>query len=449
MPTTCPRPSEVQEQSRLETQLEVAALQVSEQPKFAPPPRRCKETGSDASINAEGANEEKENAAQAMSTKDQNQPKKLDKVDGVLQQQQQQQAQQDQQPQPERDQAPLQTAQAQQQQMFPPPQALGAPVNNGQCPPQAQEADTKLPLGDELEEIYEHLQDVGVGVYGTVYKARDRRTDRTVAVKKLKFGNDFGEGVPAYVIREVSLLRDFEHPNIVQLLDIHISGLQDYSLIFEYMDRDLHSLNKQYRKSMQQMPISLVKRYSQDLLNGLHACHLRLIMHRDLKPQNILVGPKGLKIGDFGLARLFSLPIRPYTHDVVTLWYRAPEILLGAQKYGQEVDIWSVGCIIAETACGPPLFQGDSEIGTIFKIFKVLGTPTEESWPGHQRLEHWTEKFPQWPVTGLRELLDLRPELGEDGLQLLVSLLELNPQARLTARRAKNHSFFNDLELGA
>lgn len=346
----------------------------------------------------------------------------------------------DQQVREETEQAPQQASQAHEHQMLPPPAASGAPVQNGQF---TQQVDTILPLGEELDDKYEHLQDVGVGVYGTVSKAIERRTGKTVAIKKLKFANEFGEGVPAYVIREVTLLRDFEHPNIVQLLDIHMSGLQDYSLIFEYMERDLHSLNKQYRKSMQQMPIDLVKRYSQDLLNGLHACHLRLIMHRDLKPQNILIGPTGLKIGDFGLARLFSLPIRPYTHDVVTLWYRAPEILLGAQKYGQEVDIWSVGCIIAETACGPPLFQGDSEIGTIFKIFKVLGSPTEESWPGHRKLEHWTDKFPNWPPTGLRQLLDLRPELGEDGLQLLTSLLELSPEARLTARRAKNHSFLN------
>mmetsp|Transcript_31321 Transcript_31321/g.57415 ORF Transcript_31321/g.57415 Transcript_31321/m.57415 type:complete len:953 (+) Transcript_31321:107-2965(+) len=366
------------------------------------------------------------------------------------QQQQQQQAQQDQQPQPERDQAPLQTAQAQQQQMFPPPQALGAPVNNGQCPPQAQEADTKLPLGDELEEIYEHLQDVGVGVYGTVYKARDRRTDRTVAVKKLKFGNDFGEGVPAYVIREVSLLRDFEHPNIVQLLDIHISGLQDYSLIFEYMDRDLHSLNKQYRKSMQQMPISLVKRYSQDLLNGLHACHLRLIMHRDLKPQNILIAGDSkaatsencLKIADFGMARAFSLPIPKYTHEVVTTWYRAPEILFGSQEYALPIDMWSAGCIMAEMAHGSALFRGDSEIDTIFQIFQRLGTPSDVEWPGLSSLPDFKLTFPQWRRQPWSNIRHVAPTLGTNGTALLDELLKYDPRRRISAKQALMHSYF-------
>merc|ERR550532_390726 len=142
------------------------------------------------------------------------------------------------------------------------------------------------------------------------------------------------------------------------------------------------------------MPFENVLRYSQELLSGIHGCHVRLIIHRDLKPQNILIGKDGLKICDFGLARNFSLPIKPYTHDVITLWYRAPELLLGAEKYGPEVDIWSAGCIIAEMASGYPTFPGDSEIGTIFKIMKFVGSPTEETWPGYHTLEHWKKTFP-------------------------------------------------------
>merc|ERR1719369_631802 len=191
------------------------------------------------------------------------------------------------------------------------------------------------------------------------------------------------------------------------------------------------------------MLMDKVARYSHDLLKGVHACHVRLIIHRDLKPQTLLIGKGGLKICDFGLARIYSLPVKPYTHDVVTLWYRAPEILLGAQKYGPEVDLWSSGCIIAEMATCYPTFPGDSEIGTVFEILKLLGSPTEDTWPGFSKqLEYWKNTFPRWAPANLESIRQMRPELGEAGLSLLSSLLCLNPQARLNSRRAINHPFF-------
>lgn len=297
------------------------------------------------------------------------------------------------------------------------------------------------PVDQAVEEKYEHQQVIGVGVYGTVYKARDRQTDRVVAIKKLKIEEDYGQGVPANVIREVVCLRDFSHPNIVEFLDIHITGVQDYSLIFEFVEGDLHKLLKSFRKEDTVMPMELAKRYSFELLNGIHACHVRLILHRDLKPQNILIGRDGLKIGDFGLARMFSLPMRCYTLDVITLWYRAPEILLGTHRYGPEVDMWSAGCIIAEMATGQATFPGDSEIGTVFKIFKTVGTPTETTWPGVRELEHWKSTFPQWPPTDLLGIYNLRPEMGTEGVELLRSLLPMSPQARISARRAKSLAF--------
>jgi len=211
-------------------------------------------------------------------------------------------------------------------------------------------------------------------------------------------------------------------------------------LVFEYVDDDLHRVLKSYRHARQLMPMHQVVKYAGDLLNGCQACHLRLIIHRDLKPQNILVSRDGLKICDFGLARMFSPPLKAYTHDVITLWYRSPEILLGTTIYGPEVDMWSAGCCIAEMATCQPLFPGDSEIGTIFKILRLLGTPTEQTWPGFSKLEHWKTSFPQWPPTDLETLLEVRPELGELGLDLLRGLLCLNPQARLPARRAKAHA---------
>lgn len=120
-------------------------------------------------------------------------------------------------------------------------------------------------------------------------------------------------------------------------------------------------------------------------------------MHRDLKPQNLLIDKNGvIKLADFGLARAFGLPVKTYTHEVVTLWYRAPEILLGQKQYSTPVDIWSIGCIYAEMAQRRALFAGDSEIDQIFKIFQAQGTPNENHWPSALKLQDFKPTFPKW-----------------------------------------------------
>jgi len=294
----------------------------------------------------------------------------------------------------------------------------------------------------EFEQQYEFLGQIAGGSYGIVLKARNRHTSEIVAVKRFSFEDEDHDSVPPYVIREVSLLQSFEqHPNIVKLLNMHM-GESEYFLVFEHMDMDLHKLLCRLERAGQQMPMEQVVKYGRMLLEGIHACHVRQVIHRDLKPQNILVSADGLKICDFGLARIFSPPLRPYTHDVITLWYRAPEILLGTSIYSSEVDMWSTGCCLAEMAVGRPLFQGESEIGTMFLIFALCGTPTEEIWKGVSSLEHWRATFPQWRPTGLAPLLEMRSELEGPGLDLLQGLLCLCPKERFTARRAKSHDFF-------
>ncbi|CAK0832739.1 unnamed protein product [Prorocentrum cordatum] len=290
---------------------------------------------------------------------------------------------------------------------------------------------------------YVPLAEIGRGVYGTVLAARDSETNETVALKRITVDDDQADGVPAHIIREVSLLRDFSHRNVVQLRDVQAVGIREFQLVFEYVPGELHQMLKGHRRAGTQLPMARVLQYSQDLLRGIHACHARLIMHRDLKPQNVLVHPAdGLKICDFGLARAFSRPVRAYTPEVVTLWYRGPELLLGRAPYGPELDLWSAGCILAEMATSRPTFPGDSEIGTAFKIMQLLGSPTEATWPGFgQALAHWSPRLPRWPPGDLAPIRDLRPELGEAGLGLIRSLLVMNPAARLTARRARGHAF--------
>jgi len=298
-------------------------------------------------------------------------------------------------------------------------------------------------IAENTDQRYEKIQVIGNGTFGTVFKVRDRETQEIMAMKHLHLdAGDLCDGVPANVIREVSLLRDFDHPNIAQLHTIQINGPGDYDLILEYIDKDLHRVLKDHRKEEELMPMDKLLKYSHDLLNGIHACHCRCIIHRDLKPQNLLISKDGLKICDFGLARIYSLPIKPYTHDAITLWYRAPEILLGSPTYGPEVDVWSAGCIISEMATSYPTFAGDSEIGTIFKILKLVGSPTEATWPGYLGLQYWKESFPRWPPTRLEPIRDQRPDLGTAGMELLNSLLNLCPPGRISTRRAKNHDFF-------
>jgi cyclin-dependent kinase 2 len=181
------------------------------------------------------------------------------------------------------------------------------------------------------------------------------------------------------------------------------------------------------------------------ILCGIAYCHSHRVLHRDLKPQNLLIdrSSNSLKLADFGLARAFGIPVRTFTHEVVTLWYRAPEILLGSRQYSTPVDVWSVGCIFAEMINQRPLFPGDSEIDELFKIFRIMGTPNEDTWPGVTSLPDFKSAFPKWPS---QDLATLVPNLEPAGLDILSSMLRLDPSRRITARGALEHEYFKDIK---
>jgi len=235
------------------------------------------------------------------------------------------------------------------------------------------------------------------------------------------------------------LLRELKHPNIVKLLEV-VHTTNKLHLVFEFLDQDL----KRYIDSVNKVEPLLAKSYMFQLLRGLNFCHCRRILHRDLKPQNLLIDKSGvLKIADFGLARSFCVPLRPYTHEVITLWYRPPEILLGLQGYSTPVDVWSTGCIFSELLTKKPLFPGDCEIDQLYKIFAVLGTPNEEIWPGVTRLPDYKFTFPMWKKTSIAKALNFQVE--EDALDLLEKMITYDPSKRITTKDALKHPYFNEI----
>ena len=280
-----------------------------------------------------------------------------------------------------------------------------------------------------------------VGTYGVVYKARDMTpgaNGRIVALKKIRLEAE-DEGVPSTAIREISLLKELRDENIVRLYEIIHQESRLY-LVFEFLDLDL----KKYMDNVASQPEGLgpdiVMKFTYQLVRGIYFCHAHRILHRDLKPQNLLIDKEGnLKLADFGLARAFGIPLRTYTHEVVTLWYRAPEVLLGSRHYNTAIDMWSVGCIFAEMAMRTPLFPGDSEIDEIFRIFRILGTPNDDTWPGVQSLPDYKTTFPQWSGVPLKQAV---PSLNDAGIDLLGLMLIYDPAARISAKRALHHPYF-------
>jgi len=307
-----------------------------------------------------------------------------------------------------------------------------APLDAAAAAALAEDAQRFENLGYVLEE------EVGKGAYGSVFRALDTRTNRTVAVKKTKPEYE-SEGVPSTAIREVAVLKSMDHPNIVKLLDV-ICFLGRVHLVFEFVD---HTLKEHIRRHGPILGRDRVQDLQRQLLAGVDFCHSHRIIHRDLKPQNILVDEQGnLKIADFGMARAFSVPVPKYTHEVVTTWYRAPEILFGCKVYALPIDCWSIGCIFAELATSAALFRGDSEIDTIFQIFRKLGTPSEVEWPGLSKLPDFKPTFPQWRRRPWAEIRNTQDQLGQDGVNLLDGLLRYDPRFRTSARQALASPYF-------
>ncbi|XP_068239217.1 cyclin-dependent kinase 17-like isoform X2 [Palaemon carinicauda] len=294
-------------------------------------------------------------------------------------------------------------------------------------------------IGFGRMETYTKLDKLGEGTYATVYKGRSRLTDNLVALKEIRLEHE--EGAPCTAIREVSLLKELKHANIVTLHDI-VHTDKSLTLVFEYLDRDL----KQYMDECgAQLSLNNVKIFLYQLLRGLAYCHQRRVLHRDLKPQNLLINDRGeLKLADFGLARAKSVPTKTYSNEVVTLWYRPPDVLLGSTEYSTQIDMWGVGCIMYEMISGRPLFPGATVEDELHLIFRTLGTPTDNTWPGICTNEDFLQY--SFPTYNGEPLLAKAPRLAQDSaLGLLTKFLLYEAKKRISAATALNHSFFESL----
>ncbi|XP_018573634.1 cyclin-dependent kinase 2-like [Anoplophora glabripennis] len=299
---------------------------------------------------------------------------------------------------------------------------------------------------DKLDRFIK-LAKAGEGTYGVVYKAKNKLTGKNVALKRIKlekfYNKGDSEGVPATAIREIALLKGLRHSSIVELLDVMQSTDKLY-LVFEYLDLDL----KRYLdNSRQQMEKELLRSYMKQLTEALAYMHSHRILHRDLKPQNLLVDKEGhIKLADFGLSRSFSLPTRTYTHEVVTMWYRAPELLLGSKLYCTGIDIWSLGCIMVEMLIKRAIFPGDSEIDQLYKIFKIFGTPTEETWEGVSQFPDYKPSFPTWQPVNLKDVINFHNQEEED---FLLNMLSYDPCKRRTAKELLKSNYLKTAKLTA
>ncbi|EDW75683.1 uncharacterized protein Dwil_GK15066 [Drosophila willistoni] len=284
---------------------------------------------------------------------------------------------------------------------------------------------------------YSKISFLGEGHFAVVYKARDLVTSRIVAVKKIKRRND--EEVSRFTtLREIEILQELRHENIISLIDF-FGEFSNVSLVFELMDSDLSMIIKNPTIILS---AANIKAYASMILRGLDYLHQNWILHRDLKPNNLLVNGKGvLKICDFGLATKFSSVVQTHSPHVVTRWYRSPELLLGTRQYGIGIDMWALGCILAELMLRVPFLPGSSDLNQLNRIFKTLGSPSASDWPHINRLHNHIEFF-KFPGTPLRDIFSAA---GSDMIMLIRRLLAMNPLKRCSCREALDMAYFSNM----
>lgn len=285
---------------------------------------------------------------------------------------------------------------------------------------------------------------LGEGTYAVVFLGHLRHDPSSfVAIKKIKVNADYKDGLTMDAIREVKYLQELSHPNVIALHDVFSSKDQNLNLVLEFLPRgDLEMLIKD---SDVQYGAADIKAWMGMLIRGVWFCHENFVLHRDIKPNNLLIAADGeVKLADFGLARSFADPYLNMTHQVITRWYRPPELLYGARQYSGAVDVWSMGMVFAELLLRVPFVAGSSDLDQISKICEAFGTPAEDNWPGVSQLPNFIHTDPahQVPVQGREFFLRQFPTAGPVGADLLMSMCALDPRKRITAVDSLRHSWW-------
>ncbi|KAG0645251.1 Serine threonine-kinase crk1 [Hyphodiscus hymeniophilus] len=284
---------------------------------------------------------------------------------------------------------------------------------------------------------------VGEGTYANVYLGHlASNPSSLVAIKKIKIQADYKEGLAPDAVRELKFLQELSHPNIISLLSVYSSKGQNLNLVLEYLP--LGDLEMMIKDHDIVYGTADMKAWMGMLCRAVYFCHANFVLHRDIKPNNLLIASDGsLKLADFGLARSFSNPGRPMTTNVITTWYRPPELFFGAKHYAGAVDVWSVGMVFAELILRAPYVWANSEIEQIAKICETLGTPTEENWPGVTRLPKYIVHEPVKPLISREEWMARLGAVGAVGVDLVVEMLTFDPRRRITAEGALRHGWWS------
>lgn len=301
-------------------------------------------------------------------------------------------------------------------------------------------------LNDETKQKYVKDKKLGEGTYAIVYLGHLKADPSSLlAIKKIKVNTEYRDGLSMDAIREVKYLQELSHPNIIALHAVFSSKNQNLNLVLEYLPLgDLEMLIKDSEGI--RYGTAEVKAWMGMLGRAVWFCHENFVLHRDIKPNNLLIAADGeVKLADFGLARSFSDPYRPMTYQVITRWYRPPELLFGARFYSGAVDVWSMGTVLAELILRSPFLAGNTDVHQLELICNAIGTPTEENWPGVSKLEGYLkyDKAATIPVRGKDFYLSRFGTAGSVGVDLLMSMLALDPRKRCTARQVLEHKWWS------